>query len=110
MRLAYADRETWLGDPEFVSVPISGLIDRDYLKQRSALISMGRALNDYRPGTPPGAAKRTAALPQPESGTSHFVAVDRNGDIDRKSTRLNSSHYCASRMPSSACTNTPTSP
>ncbi|EPR18723.1 gamma-glutamyltranspeptidase [Sphingobium indicum IP26] len=81
MRLAYADRETWLGDPEFVSVPISGLIDRDYLKQRSALISMGRALNDYRPGTPPGAEKRTAALPQPESGTSHFVAVDRNGDI-----------------------------
>src|SRR3546814_8836789 len=71
MRLAYADRETWLGDPEFVSVPISGLIDRDYLKQRSALISMGRALNDYRPGTPPGAEKRTAALPQPESGTSH---------------------------------------
>src|SRR3546814_15753710 len=81
MRLAYADRETWLGDPEFGSVPISGLIDRDYLKQRSALISMGRALNDYRPGTPPGAEKCTAALPQPESGTSHFVAVDRNGDI-----------------------------
>jgi gamma-glutamyltranspeptidase/glutathione hydrolase len=81
MRLAYADRDTWLGDPEFVSVPIAGLIDRDYLKQRSALISLGRSLNDYRLGTPPGAQPRTAALPQPESGTSHFVAVDRNGDI-----------------------------
>ena len=81
MQLAYADRDNWLGDPEFVSVPISGLIDPGYLRQRSALISMGRALNVYRPGTPPGAEKRTAALPQPESGTSHFVAVDRNGDI-----------------------------
>ncbi|UXC90014.1 gamma-glutamyltransferase [Sphingobium sp. RSMS] len=81
MRLAYADRDTWLGDPEFVSVPIAGLIDPGYLKQRSALIGMGKALNDYRPGTPPGAEKRTAARPQPESGTSHFVAVDRNGDI-----------------------------
>ncbi|PJG48015.1 gamma-glutamyltransferase [Sphingobium sp. LB126] len=81
MRLAYADRETYLGDPEFVAVPIAGMIDPAYLKRRSALISMGKALNDYRPGTPPGAAKRTAALPQPESGTSHFVAVDRHGDI-----------------------------
>lgn len=81
MQLAYADRNNWLGDPEYVSVPIAGLIDPTYLRQRSALISLGRALNDYRPGTPPGAEKRTAALPQPESGTSHFVAVDRNGDI-----------------------------
>lgn len=81
MQLAYADRDTYLGDPEFVQVPIAGLIDPHYLKQRSALISMGKALNDYKPGTPPGAQARTAALPQPESGTSHFVAVDHNGDI-----------------------------
>ncbi|HEX7876382.1 MAG TPA: gamma-glutamyltransferase [Sphingobium sp.] len=81
MRLAYADRDTWLGDPDFVRVPIAGLIDPAYLKRRSALIQMGRALGGYPPGTPPGAEARTAALPQPESGTSHFVAVDRNGDI-----------------------------
>lgn len=81
MRLAYADRDTWLGDPDYVSVPIAGLIDPTYLKQRSARIALGRALNDYRPGTPPGAQPRTTAQPQPESGTSHFVAVDRNGDI-----------------------------
>jgi gamma-glutamyltranspeptidase/glutathione hydrolase len=81
MQLSYADRNTWLGDTEFVSVPIAGLIDPAYLKQRSAQISMGKALGIYRPGTPPGAQPRTAALPQPESGTSHFVAVDRHGDI-----------------------------
>ncbi|HKY82344.1 MAG TPA: gamma-glutamyltransferase family protein, partial [Sphingobium sp.] len=81
MRLAYADRDTWLGDPDFVQVPISGLIDPSYLGRRSALISMGRTLGTYAPGTPPGAQPRTAALPQPEEGTSHFVAVDRQGDI-----------------------------
>ena len=81
MQLAYADRGTWLGDPDFVAVPISGLIDPTYLKQRSARIRLNKALNDYQPGTPPGAQPRTASLPQPESGTSHFIAVDRNGDI-----------------------------
>ncbi|WP_088183065.1 gamma-glutamyltransferase [Sphingobium sp. Z007] len=81
MQLAYADRETWLGDPDFVSVPVSGMIDPAYLKQRSSLIRLNKALTAYTPGTPPGAQPRTAALPQPESGTSHFVAVDRNGDI-----------------------------
>lgn len=81
MQLAYADRDTWLGDPAFVSVPVKGMISPAYLKQRSALIRLNKALNDYRPGTPPGAQPRTAARPQPEEGTSHFVAVDREGDI-----------------------------
>ncbi len=81
MQLAYADRDTWLGDPDFVSVPVSGMIDPAYLKQRSSLIRLNKALSAYKPGTPPGAQPRTASLPQPESGTSHFVAVDRNGDI-----------------------------
>ena len=81
MQLAYADRDTWLGDPAFVSVPVKGMIAPAYLKQRSALIRPNKALNDYRPGTPPGAQPRTAARPQPEEGTSHFVAVDHDGDI-----------------------------
>jgi len=81
MRLAYADRDTWLGDPDFVSVPIAGLIDPAYLKQRGSRISLSRALGTYEPGTPPGAQPRTTARPQPETGTSHFVAVDRNGDV-----------------------------
>ncbi|HUD94616.1 gamma-glutamyltransferase [Sphingobium sp.] len=81
MQLAYADRDTWLGDPDFVSVPISGMIDPAYLKQRSSLIRLNKALTVYNPGTPPGAQPRTTSLPQPESGTSHFVAVDHDGDI-----------------------------
>jgi len=81
MQLAYADRGKWLGDPDFVSVPLTGMIDPAYLQQRSARIRLNKALNDYQPGTPPGAQPRTASRPQPESGTSHFVAVDRDGDI-----------------------------
>jgi gamma-glutamyltranspeptidase/glutathione hydrolase len=81
MQLAYADRDTWLGDPDFVSVPVAGMIDPAYLKQRSAQIRLNKALTAYKPGTPPGAQPRTSSLSQPESGTSHFVAVDRNGDI-----------------------------
>ncbi|MDO7834186.1 gamma-glutamyltransferase [Sphingobium sp. HBC34] len=81
MQLAYADRDTWLGDPDFVTVPVSGMIDPAYLKQRASLIRLNKALTTYQPGTPPGAQPRTASLPHPESGTSHFVAVDRNGDI-----------------------------
>ena len=81
MQLAYADRETWIGDPAYVAVPIKGLTSPAYLRQRSALIRVNKARGDYKPGTPPGAPPRTPARPQPEEGTSHFVAVDRNGDI-----------------------------
>lgn len=81
MQLAYADRDTWLGDPAFVAVPVAGMIDKAYLKQRSALIRENKALGEYKPGRPKGTQPRTASLPQAESGTSHFVAVDRNGDI-----------------------------
>ncbi|SNS51590.1 gamma-glutamyltransferase 1 Threonine peptidase. MEROPS family T03 [Sphingomonas laterariae] len=81
MQLAYADRETYLGDVDFVSVPLAGLIDRNYLAKRSALISPVRSLGRYQPGTPPGAEPRTAGISGEVSGTTHFVAVDGNGDV-----------------------------
>jgi gamma-glutamyltranspeptidase / glutathione hydrolase len=81
MQLAYADREKYLGDPDFVSVPTEGLLDRGYLAQRSALISMDTSLSRYDAGTPPGAAPRTAALSSEVAGTSHFAAVDKAGSI-----------------------------
>ncbi len=81
MQLAYADRDRYMGDQDFVQVPISGMIDPAYLAGRSKLITLNKSITAYKPGTPPGAQPRTAALPQAESGTSHFVAIDRNGDI-----------------------------
>lgn len=81
MRLAYADRDTYLADPDFVQVPVAGLLDRAYIARRSALISQTRALGRYEPGSPPG-APRYAAVAQPDpQGTTHFVAVDRSGNV-----------------------------
>jgi gamma-glutamyltranspeptidase / glutathione hydrolase len=81
MQLAYADREKYLADPGFVSVPVKGLIDPAYLATRSALIDPAKARADYPAGNPPGAEKRTAALSSEIGGTTHFSAVDRKGNI-----------------------------
>jgi gamma-glutamyltranspeptidase / glutathione hydrolase len=81
MRLAYADREKYLGDPDFVKVPVNGLLDKDYVASRSALISATTSLPAYAPGTPPGAEPRTAAAQADVPGTSHFIAVDGAGNV-----------------------------
>ncbi|MET3469561.1 gamma-glutamyltranspeptidase/glutathione hydrolase [Novosphingobium sp. 1529] len=80
-RLAYADRDQYLADPDFVKVPVPGLVDPAYLAQRSQLISAQTALPHVAAGIPAGVTARLApARPQPEFGTSHFVTVDRWGN------------------------------
>ena len=81
MRLAYADRERYLGDADYITVPLAGLTDPSYLATRSALIDPARTLGVAAPGTPPGAQALSWADPaaQIENGTSHFVAVDKAG-------------------------------
>jgi gamma-glutamyltranspeptidase / glutathione hydrolase len=81
MQLAYADREKYLGDPAFVTVPVQGLIDHDYLASRSALINPDKSAVRYEAGTPPGAMPRTAAISGEVAGTTHFVAVDKAGNV-----------------------------
>lgn len=87
MRLAYADREKYLGDQDFVSVPVAGLIDKRYLAKRSQMIALQRArpqlpgIEAYPAGSPPGAAPRTAAISSEVAGTTHFTAVDSQGNI-----------------------------
>jgi gamma-glutamyltranspeptidase / glutathione hydrolase len=81
MMLAYADREKYLGDSDFVSVPVAGLLDKGYIAKRSALISLETSLPKYAAGDPPGAAKRTAAISGEVDGTTHFVAVDGAGNV-----------------------------
>lgn len=81
MQLAYADREKYLGDRDFVDVPLTGLIDPAYIKSRSRLISATRTLPGYEAGTPPGAKPRTKALSSEVAGTTHFIAIDRAGDV-----------------------------
>ena len=52
VKLAYADRDRYYGDPDFVRVPIAGLLSKRYAAARRALIDMGRASLEQRPGDP----------------------------------------------------------
>jgi gamma-glutamyltranspeptidase/glutathione hydrolase len=81
MRLAYADREAYLGDPDFARVPTAGLMDPLYLAGRSALISRGRAMPQVEHGMPPGAARTARVADGEVAGTSHMVATDRWGNV-----------------------------
>ena len=81
MRLAYADRGAYLGDPEYVRVPVQGLMDPAYLASRSQLIGTARAMPKVSAGTPPGAARVTAAVSGEVPSTSHLAAADRFGNV-----------------------------
>jgi gamma-glutamyltranspeptidase/glutathione hydrolase len=75
-RLAYADRERFLADSDFISVPVAQLIDRDYLARRGALISPTTRMPSVEPGLALAPPDGNEGI---ERGTSHFVTVDRWG-------------------------------
>ena len=80
-RLAYADRELYAGDADFVAVPVAGLVDRTYIAGRSALISADTTLAKVEAGVPPGAPLARGDGPEePENGTTHFSVVDAAGN------------------------------
>lgn len=49
-KLAFADRDRWITDPNFVLIPTEQLLDRDYARQRAGEIAMKRAKTSYAPG------------------------------------------------------------
>lgn len=81
MRLTYADRDKYSADRDFVPVPVAGLIDPGYLKARSRTISTTRTLDRYEAGNPPGAAQRAQLTSGDDTGTTHFIAADRDGGL-----------------------------
>ncbi|MBQ1498445.1 MAG: gamma-glutamyltransferase [Sphingomonas sp.] len=87
-RLAYADRDLYVGDPDYVQVPIAGLLDRDYLAGRSALISPDGSMAEVKAGTPPGAPKRIAVKPQEVPGTTSLSVVDGAGNVAQVTTTI----------------------
>jgi gamma-glutamyltranspeptidase/glutathione hydrolase len=81
-RLAFADRERYLADADFVPVPVAGLLQSEYLAERAALVRPGHALGHALPGTPPGAPLAGVtdnASPELPS-TSHLSIVDAAGN------------------------------
>ncbi|MFN3990305.1 MAG: gamma-glutamyltransferase [Erythrobacter sp.] len=80
-RLAYADREMYAGDADFIAVPVEGMVDKAYIASRSALIAPDKAMAKAQAGTPPGAPLARATGPaEPENGTTHFSVVDAKGN------------------------------
>ena len=88
-RVMYADRDAWVGDPAFVSVPVTGLLDRGYIDQRRALIGP-RAAPPPVAGTPPGSRKPGPDATKEPGGTTHFVISDRRGNVVSMTTTVES--------------------
>ncbi len=90
-RLAFADRARYLGDPDFVSVPVRGLLDEGYLRDRATLVDPARSMGEAEAGDPP---HRQGALLAPsdgiENGTSHISVIDSDGNAVSMTTTIES--------------------
>jgi gamma-glutamyltranspeptidase/glutathione hydrolase len=89
-RLLYADRNRYLGDPEFVAVPVDGLLDPEYLRGRAALIGARIDPALPAPGVPPGAGHPGPDHTVEPGGTSHIVIVDAAGNVVSMTTTVES--------------------
>ena len=78
MRIAYADRAEYLGDPDFVTVPVAALISPAYAQQRRQDINPNVATpsSQRRPGNP----KQLQQLNRESNDTSHLSVVDQQGN------------------------------
>ena len=81
MKHAFADRARWLGDPDFVNVPVELLTSKEYARTRAATISPKTTapINSY--GTCPPPAEPATTSPPDDAGTSHFCVADRWGNV-----------------------------
>ncbi|WP_255171466.1 gamma-glutamyltransferase [Natrononativus amylolyticus] len=85
--LAWADRNEYLGDPEFVDVPLEGMLSEEYLASRAEMIELGSTAFDYQggessqPGEPGAFEPAGAPASAVQSGsTTHFSVVDQWGN------------------------------
>ena len=89
-RVMYADRDRYVGDPRFVSVPVEGLLNAGYLDDRAKAIGQTARAGAHDAGLPPGARMvgidATAEVP----GTTHFVVVDGEGNVVSMTTTVES--------------------
>jgi len=89
-RRAYADRHHYLGDPDFVKIPVAGLLDKQYLRTRMLDFTFTTA-------TPSKVVKQGYVAPE-SSETTHYSIVDRFGNAVSVTTTLNGAYgskiYC----------------
>ena len=86
-KLAFADRNRWVGDPDFVNVPVEGLLSKDFATERRCLIGETALPTPVAPGDPfapyescSSAAESVADGAQGTS-TNHLTVVDRYGNV-----------------------------
>lgn len=93
MKLAFADRDRYYGDPDFVSVPASELLSKDYAVMRRALIDERHASLDQRPGDPinkkplinngthPALGQSTVPEAERANDTTCVNVIDKDGNL-----------------------------
>ncbi len=80
-RLAYADRNLYIADPDFVAAPLAALLESRYLASRAKLIAPGHSMGRARAGNPTGvSASYGLAEPLELPATSHVSIVDAEGN------------------------------
>lgn len=81
MKLAFADRAYWLGDPGYAKVP-RGLIDKEYARLLAAKVDLQKATEVPAHGDPPGAAANffSGEPYNPDKHTTHIAAADSAGN------------------------------
>jgi len=81
MKYAYADRSEYLGDPDFVDVPIAALTSKDYAKAiRARITDQAAAAEDIKPGD---------LAPYESPDTTHFSVVDKDGNAVANTYTIN---------------------
>ena len=90
-RLAFADRGRYVADDRYVDVPVKGLLDRNYIAARSALIQPEKSMGKAEAGKPAGVAVAWADDPWDEvMGTTQISIVDRDGNAVSMTTTIES--------------------
>ncbi|MCH8109134.1 MAG: gamma-glutamyltransferase family protein [Chloroflexi bacterium] len=94
-KLALADREAYYGDPNFSTIPVDGLLSKEYAAERASLIDLNKATPDLPPAGDPWKYSK-ASRPQTlaaspvgsvgdgsgdDSGTTHVSVLDRDGNM-----------------------------
>src|SRR4029079_4051843 len=85
-RLAYADRNAYVGDPRYVSVPLSGLLDPAFAATRRCLIGNTALVSPVAPRAPGPPYRNCAAQSAPQAAaegghTNNIVTADKWGDV-----------------------------
>jgi len=91
-KLAFADRDKYLGDMDFIEIPYAGLLSKDYARERRQLIDPQKASLELRPGVPERFIPAKQPLVRPmdytvkgegehAGDTSYITVMDREGNV-----------------------------